>query len=212
MGLKNIQPWSIGSDEERWNGYLLSPDSAVLRNKLNIRDLSDLREAENDLLELRVAELRANPKIIAKTFDLPHLQSIHHYLFQDVYDWAGELRTVGLARDGGDSFAPPHSIYLPMEHVHQRIYESAFLVNIPRTELPFEIAYLYDYINFAHPFREGNGRSQREFFQQLIEKIGLRMNWALIDSTTLHSACHIARNEGDLKPLEKIIMLTLHVS
>lgn len=99
-----------------------------------------------------------------------------------------------------------------MEHVHQRIYESAFLANIPRTELPFEIAYLYDYINFAHPFREGNGRSQREFFQQLIEKIGLRMNWSLIDSTTLHSACHIARNEGNLKPLEEVIKLTLQES
>jgi cell filamentation protein len=198
------QPWNIGSPQERWNGYLLSPHSQVLRNRLGIESLEELQAAENDLLELQVAKLRAEPRLIARTYDLEHLQNIHRHLFLDIYDWAGELRTVGLAKDGGDSFAPPLNISQPIVHVAQRISESKQLSTISTEELPLELAYLYDYVNFAHPFREGNGRTQREFFQQLLEETGRVLSWSAITSTQLHAACHVARNDGDLKPLVRI--------
>lgn len=201
--------WETGSPEERWNGYLIEPGSFVLRNRLGISNTVELRNAENDLLEIRLAELRADPEIISKTYDLSHLQAIHRYLFQDVYEWAGELRTVGLARDGGESFAPPGNISQPMNHVSQRIAASNLLRNIPPLELPHEVAYLYDYMNFSHPFREGNGRAQREFFQQLLGESDLHFDWSGINSKFLHTACHTARNEGDLAPLEKLIRQAL---
>jgi cell filamentation protein len=198
------QPWNFGSPEERWNGYLVSPDSQVLRNRLGLEKLEELQAAENDLLELQVAKLRAEHSLIARTYDLEHLQKIHHHLFQDIYDWAGELRTVGLAKDGGDSFAPPLNISQPVVHVAQRISESKQLSTISAEELPLELAYLYDYVNFAHPFREGNGRTQREFFQQLLEETGRSLNWSAITSAQLHTACHVARNNVDLDPLVRI--------
>lgn len=207
--MTTFRPWQTGSHKERWNGYLIEPGSFVLRNKLGISNTVDLRNAENDLLETRLAELRANPKLISKTYNLSHLQAIHRYLFQDVYEWAGELRTVGLARDGGESFAPPANISQPLNHVSLRIAETHMLRDISSTQLPHEIAYLYDYMNYSHPFREGNGRAQREFFQQLIEESEQHLDWSGISSESLHSACHTARNESDLAPLEQLIRQAL---
>ena len=55
------------------------------------------------------------------------------------------------------------------------------------------MTYLYDYLNFAHPFREGNGRTQREFFTQLLAESGNGLDWSKVDMDGLHFACHIAR-------------------
>lgn len=73
------------------------PDSTVLRNKLNIRSQSKLDAAESKLVVLRINELTKHP--LDGGFDLNHLCSIHRYLFQDIYEWAGEIRTVDIARD-----------------------------------------------------------------------------------------------------------------
>jgi len=75
----------------------------VLRNLLDVEDAQVLADAENDLVEFRTAELRERPDLVRRTFDLPHIQAVHRQLFQDVYAWAGELRTVGLAKGGGES-------------------------------------------------------------------------------------------------------------
>ena len=91
-------PWQVGDHEARWNAYLLTPGSAVLRNRVGATTIEDLRSAENDLLEFRLAELRSRPRLIARTHDLTHLRRLHHHLFQDVYEWAGALRTVGLGK------------------------------------------------------------------------------------------------------------------
>lgn len=61
---------------------------------------------------------------------------------------------------------------------------------------------MYDYINFAHPFREGNGRTQREFFDQLLAESGRGLAWDLIELPELHGACHRARADSDIAPLE----------
>lgn len=65
---------------------------------------------------------------------------------------------------------------------------------------------MYDYINFAHPFREGNGRTQREFFDQLLSESGRGLAWDKIDMTELHRACHIARSDLDIAPLTAIFI------
>ena len=72
------------------------PESNVLKNKLNIRDVERLRKAERILVSLRLNDLLEEP--ILGRFDLMHLQQIHHYLFQDIYTWAGEIRTVDIAK------------------------------------------------------------------------------------------------------------------
>lgn len=198
------RPWEDGDAEARWDGYLTEPGSLVLRNLVGATTVQQLRDAENDLVEFRLLEMHERPRLVARTFDLTHLQAIHHHLFQDVYDWAGQLRTVGLAKGGGESFMPPAEIVRPIEHVAGRIRETDFLRSVDDAHLTGEVAYLYDYVNFAHPFREGNGRTQREFFSDLLDVSGRGIDWARTDREELHAACHTARNESDLEPLQHI--------
>ena len=205
------RPWETGDHEARWDGYLIAADSPVLVNKLGLTTVEALQAAENDLVEARVAELRARPSLVSRTYDLVHLKSLHRHLFQDVYEWAGDLRTVGIAKGEGDetSFMPPFEIDRPVAHVADRIAAPDQLRTTAQESLVDELAYLYDYLNFAHPFREGNGRTQREFFSQLLEESGRRMAWNRIEMEQLHSACHLARTIGNTDPLAKVIATAL---
>ncbi|WP_395640083.1 Fic/DOC family protein [Pseudolysinimonas sp.] len=198
-------PWSRGSLEQRWEGYFVASDRPVLRNKLGFVDADLLRDAENDFVEFRLAELREDPTLVERTYDLTHLCALHRQLFQDVYEWAGEMRTVGLAKGGGESFMPPFEIEIPMTHVAKRLEVSRLLRDIVDEEIVGELAYLYDYVNFAHPFREGNGRAQREFFAQLLAESDRGIDWARVSTHDLQAACHLARNSGDLAPLMALI-------
>lgn len=204
-----LRPWETGSPETRWSGYFIEPGSDVLRNLLGVEDSQVLADAENDLVEFRIAELREQPDRVQRTFDLPHLQAVHRQLFQDVYEWAGDLRTVGLAKGGGESFVPPDDIWRPVDHVVQRIRESDYLRALAEDRIAHEVAYLYDFLNFAHPFREGNGRTQREFFGQLLAESEHSFDWQLIEMSQLHNACHVARNHGELEPLTAVIRTVL---
>lgn len=122
---------------------------------------------------------------------------IHRQLFQDVYDWAGDVRTVGIEK-GDESFCPPGSISQPMDHVAAEISRLEQLKAVTEADLARTVAYLYDYANFAHPFREGNGRSTREFFDLLLSERGAGLDWNKTDLAELHSACHAARAQSDL--------------
>jgi cell filamentation protein len=94
---------------------------------------------------------------------------------------------------------------MPVDHVAQRVRESDYLRSTVDDRVAHEVAYLYDYLNYAHPFREGNGRTQREFFEQLLAESGRSLEWQLVEMDQLHDACHVARNDGDLKPLMAVV-------
>ncbi|WP_342661657.1 putative protein adenylyltransferase Fic (plasmid) [Rhodococcus ruber] len=196
------RPWDTGDVDANWAGYFI-PGTEVLRSRVGATTRDELADAENDLVEVRVAELREAPELVMRTYDLMHLQALHRFLFQDVYEWAGELRTVGIER-AGESFIPPGDIARPVAHIAAKIAESDLLRALSDEQLPDEVTYMYDYINFAHPFREGNGRTQREFFDQLLSESGRGLAWNLIDKSVLHHACHVARADGDLGPLREM--------
>jgi cell filamentation protein len=188
--------WDTGDFEQNWNGYFI-PGTHVLRNRVGAETVEDLQDAENDLVEARIIELRESPELLGdRTYDLAYLQAIHRQLFQDVYVWAGDVRTVGIEK-GDESFCPPGNISQAMGHVAEEIYAHKQLKVVREEDLPRTIAYLYDYANFAHPFREGNGRATREFFDLLLSERGAGLDWQKTDSTKLHSACHLARAESD---------------
>jgi len=91
-----------------------------------------------------------------------------------------------------------------MDHATETIAELDRLRVVPEGDLPRRVAYLYDYVNFAHPFREGNGRSTREFFDLLLSESGRGLAWELTESAELHAACHEARAEQSLLGLEAL--------
>lgn len=117
-----------------------------------------------------------------------------------MYVWAGDLRTVGIEK-GNESFCPPGNIHQPMGHVAGEIHRLKQLKTVPEAGLAATTAYLYDYVNFANPFREGIGRSTREFFDLLLSERDAGLDWERTDLTELHSACHTARAESDLAGL-----------
>lgn len=201
------RPWDTGDADANWLGYFL-PGTEVLRNRVAASTRDELADAENDLVEIRIAELREAPEFVRRSYDLAHLRAVHGFLFQDVYEWAGELRTVGLEK-GGESFCTPSEAGRAVAHVADRIRELDRLRAVRDRDAPGVLAYLYDYVNFAHPFREGNGRAQREFFDQLVSESGRGLAWDLIDKTELHTACHTARSDGDLTLLERMFATIL---
>ena len=96
-------PWDTGDTDRNWQGYF-TPGSRALRNRIGAATHAELQDAENDLVEARVVELRENPGLLApRSYDLRLLQAIHRQLFQDVYLWAGDVRTVGIEK-GDESF------------------------------------------------------------------------------------------------------------
>ncbi|NLU84712.1 Fic/DOC family protein [Rhodococcus sp. HNM0569] len=193
-------PWDTGDHQRDWEGYFL-PGTEVLRNRVGATTLYELRDAENDLSEFRLLQLRESPDLVApRSYDLTHLSAIHRQLFQDVYEWAGDVRTVGIEKDG-ESFCPPVRIRLAMQHVATEIADMGELEVVPRGGLPSKVAYLYDYVNYAHPFREGNGRTTREFFDQLLAERSLGLDWSRTESEQLYRSCHAARADSDLSGL-----------
>ena len=96
-----------------------------------------------------------------------------------------------------------------MIHVAAEIHRLNQLKAVPKADLAPTVAYLYDYVNFAHPFREGNGRSTRELFDLLLSERGAGLDWQTTDLTKLHSACHTARAESDLGGLTAMFGTTL---
>jgi cell filamentation protein len=114
-------PWDTGDLERNWQGYFI-PGTSTLRNRVGALTLDALRDAENDLVEARVIELREAPDVLGdRSYDLAYLRAIHGQLFQDVYVWAGDVRTVGIEK-GDESFCPPGSISQAMDHVAAEIH------------------------------------------------------------------------------------------
>lgn len=199
-GNTSPHPWESGDFDQRWRGYFI-PGTEVLQNRVGAATAEALRDAENDLVESRIIELRESAILLGdRGYDLAFLQAIHRQLFQDVYAWAGDVRTVGIEK-GQESFCPPGNIAQAMDHVASEISEHERLLTVAADALPRTVAYLYDYVNFAHPFREGNGRATREFFDLLLSERGVGLDWQQTDSAELHAACHAARANSDLRGL-----------
>ena len=180
------------------------PNSHVLKNKLNIHDADELRTEERNLSNLRAEELLNSP--IKGYFNLTHLQKIHHYLFQDIYDWAGEIRTVNIAK--GNLFCRHFAIQSEANRIFTELKKEKFLKNLSVGDFAKKLAYYFAEINALHPFREGNGRAQREFFRQLAYHNNYFLSYAGITKDEMVSAS-IASFKRNYDPLERLILTHL---
>lgn len=150
------------------------PDSDVLRNRLGLKDQGSLDKAESSFSAIRSYELNMNP--VAGRFDLAHLQEIHLRLFSDVYDWAGKLRNVDISK-GDTRFANASHIESAGQQLFRQLSKETHLRGLAPDELSARLGHYLGEINVLHPFREGNGRSQREFVGQLARENGFRIDW-----------------------------------
>lgn len=177
--------------------YLWHNDD-VLKNRLDIHDAAQLRKAELSFSAARLATL----ELSTYTLGLPYLCHIHRTLFQDVYSWAGELRTIDIWR-GDTPFC--HFEYIEKEGntLMSALEEENGLADLSPDAFVQRMAHYYCEINVLHPFREGNGRAQRIFFEQLALHAGYLLEWGKIESEAWNAA-NQAGASGDLKPLEKV--------
>ena len=111
-------------------------------------------------------------------FDLKHLQKIHGYVFGDVYDWAGKLRHVDIAK--GNQFCLAMNLDTYGSNLFKKLEQDNFLID--SDNVPHRLAYYLSEINVLHPFREGNGRTQRLFIEYLASVAGYRVDFSQISA------------------------------
>lgn len=158
----------------------------VLRNKLGLRDFDELWDAERAITGVTAAELEANP--IDGKFDLAHLQAIHKALFGEVYDWAGSVREKGFIAKGNSLFCAAEFIIPYSDDLFSKLEAESYLRGLNRDEFIRRVAFYISEINALHPFREGNGRTQRIFINQLARQAGWSLNYTTVDPEVLCKA------------------------
>ncbi len=172
------------------------PGTTCLINKLDIRDDAQLAKTEAAIAFAKSALLDQNP--IPGDFDFEHYKSIHKYLFGDLYEWAGQPRTINISKKG-TVFVRADEIDSCAQACFARL--SVFRAdNLTHRELSEEIADFYHTINMLHPFREGNGRAQRCFFMQWLRSLGYELDLLHSDTDTFMVATIYAA-QGVLTPL-----------
>lgn len=136
----------------------------------------ELTEAEYAFTLERRLELQEHP--VQGDFDLEHLCAIHRHLFQDIFEWAGQTRTVEMSKEAS-KFLPPNRFRLASSHIFEALHRGPLLTGRPFGDEQFinSAAGLLDEINYMHPFREGNGRTQRAFLDQVAAVSGRKLTW-----------------------------------
>ena len=178
------------------------PGTAVLKNKAGITDQDLLDEYEGDFTAIRLLEHTQNP--IQGSFDLAHLCKIDSYLFQDVYDWAGEVRSVDIIR-GDSRFCNVRQIQSYSHTIFSALSAEKYLVNLEPAVFANRLAHYLSEVNAIHPFREGNGRVQRLFISQLAEHAGYSLDYSALDQAELYPVMQ-ASFLGDERPLSELIL------
>lgn len=156
--------------------------TACLINKFDIREESRLMNIEAAITFAKASELEKNG--LSGNFDFEHYLSIHKYLFEDIYDWAGEIRKVEMSKKG-TRFAKVNEIENLCKNCFERLKDSNFLLGLNFDDFVESIVDFYCVINIIHPFREGNGRVQRIFISQLIRYNGYDIDFSKIDKDEL---------------------------
>ncbi len=158
------------------------PNSTCLINKFGIRDEATLAKVEADIVLLKSSVLLSQPP--AGAFDFAQYRAIHRSLFEDIYDWAGEIRSIDMSKKG-TNFVKAADIERLAGNAFSRLNAMDNFTGMERNEFVENIVDFYDVTNMLHPFREGNGRTQRIFFTQLIRNAGYDFSFAAMDPDEL---------------------------
>ena len=185
--------------EER-NSIYCYPNSNTLINKLNIKDAKQLQKYEAKITAAKSLGLRQ--KGVTGDFDVQHFISIHTYLFEDIYPFAGKTRTENIAKDEF-RFAEWEYIDEELAKLLKGLKEENYLAGLSKDKLAQRLAYYISELNVLHPFREGNGRTIREFIRQLALKNGYVLNLKKVSPSKMLAAS--IKSIVDINDLTQII-------
>lgn len=180
----------------------LVPGTDCLRNKLGLTDPKRLLEAEFRIVSIR--DVQASTTSIPGSYGLAHLQSFHGFLFQDLYDWAGQTRIVDISKPG--------ALFCHWRYVDDQVgaklaelEDEEYLIGLKREVFVERLAHYYGEINVLHPFREGNGRTLRAFLRQVSAAAGWQLDWSELSRSKNIEACRIHLNTADSTMLGNIL-------
>jgi cell filamentation protein len=183
------------------------PKTGVLRNLGNINDVKLFSTFEGLKVAKRLEELNAKP---IKIQDTSSLFAIHKYLFQDVYKWAGEKRTVEISK-AGKQFFPLGYFNTALVYIDNLISDYRKIENKDTARIAHQLANILDTLNELHPFREGNGRTQRELIRTLALEKGYNLNLNPPDNAEVYERYMSGTIESDVEKLSTLIAELLAV-
>lgn len=174
----------------------------LLHNLANIQNEKVLLAFESLKVTKRVEELLEHP---IKIKDSNTLLKIHYHLFQDVYKWAGQVRTVNISKDG-KPFFNGERFNIGFQYIDKLISDYRRIKKSDKTELAKKLAEILDNVNYLHPFREGNGRTQREFLRLLALEKGLELNLNPPDNKSVYERYIKGAIESNVEILTELIL------
>ena len=176
------------------------PVTGALYNKLGLGTVAGLEAAEREITHAALILLDESP--VSAGYDLPHLQEIHKRIFGDIYEWAGQIRTVAIAK--GVMFCLPQYIDSSAAVIFGELHDEDCLRGLRRDAFVGRLAHYLGEVNALHPFREGNGRAQRAFFGQLARDAGFTLAWQHLDpARNVKASAAIMR--GDPEPMREML-------
>jgi cell filamentation protein len=190
-----MKPTLVDSQFDERNG--------VLKNKLNAVDPAGLMELAADFATMRLSQLLVKP--VPGKFDIAHLRAIHKYIFQDVFPWAGDFREVTTSRTNSFGFPPPQFLVPSLETIFAALKVENHLKGLTADAFALRAGHCLGEINAVHPFREGNGRTQREFIRTLARQAGHRLTWAGLTPEENNEASRVSYATGDSAGLAALI-------
>ena len=177
-------------------------DSDCPRNRFGLKSYIQLQAVERTFSYQRASELV--DRGITGKFDTAHLRAIHKYLFQDVFPWAGEFRAVNISK-GNSSFGPALYLAGALEDILGKLQHESLLTSLAPCDFAHRAAFYLGEINAIHPFREGNGRTQREFIRQLALHAGHPLSWSGFTQQRMVDASILSHLKGDCTALAAIL-------
>ena len=168
-----------------------------------MRDQNKLNALEENETFVQLAGLRANP--VGGGFDLEHLQEIHRRIFCNIYPFAGELRNTGIKKPEGKPFTHPDGIKPHSDRIFESLKEQDYLRGLNPKAMSKELSLYLGAINSVHPFREGNGRTQREFMRELALHNDYILDFSQTNQDEMEKASKAAHERNNLAGLRKII-------
>jgi cell filamentation protein len=186
---------------ESFDPYLY-PGTDILRNIPDIRDPMQLAAFEANATASRLIQLGASS--MNGGFDIPHLKSIHNFIFQDLFSWAGNFRTLNISKDG-QLFGLSQFIEPALQGIFNNLATEKNLSGLDRKAFSSRAGRYLGEINAVHPFREGNGRAQREFIRALALGSGHRILWTRITRKQMIDASIQSFKYGNNEALVELI-------
>jgi cell filamentation protein len=194
--------YEYGGVDYEGDDFYQYPGTRTLMNRFDLRDDGKLQEIEREISYANIAELQANP--LKGVLDFAYLQKIHRFIFEDIYTWAGRVRGGQFFFKGNTEFVRAPMIYTFADNVFGKLREEKWLRGLPREKFIERLAYYMAEINTLHPFREGNGRTQRTFFTELGRRARFIVDFGITVGDELLEA-DIAAYEKDYAPMIKLL-------